>query len=187
MKLGKFSTLASGAVAVLAMAALAASAQADTTLVAGTGWIDDSVSAANTPSDNSTVTFTVPSGQTDIFSLSDGFVTGDVYSVTVDGTTTYDSTFTVYPTNFPTGLGDTYYDGAWTNSDYSHLQVDFGAGTYDLVIEDTSDPGFGYPAGLGYRLDAVAVPEPAAWALMFAGLGMAGYGLRRRQRLAGAV
>ena len=176
MRIGSFAKIG-GALLALAMAT---TAHANTVLVAGTGWIDDTANSAKTPTVNSTISFTVGAGFTDIFSLSDNFVPGDVYAVTIDGLITDDSTFTLYPTNFPTGLGDTSFDAAWTNPAYSHLQLTFAPGSYTLVIEDISSPGFGYPAGLGYRLDASAVPEAATWALLIAGLGLTGFALRRR-------
>lgn len=43
-----------------------------------------------------------------------------------------------------------------------------------------SDANFDYHLG-DFTPPGVAVPEPAAWALMIAGLGLAGLGLRRRQ------
>ena len=47
-----------------------------------------------------------------IFSLTNTFVPGDVYSVTVGGVTTI-STFTSYPGTFPLGLGLHFtYDAA---------------------------------------------------------------------------
>src|SRR5579885_2959730 len=72
------------------------------TLVAGTGWVEDTITAANAPSTGSPVTFTVAAGQSDIFSLTDAFIAGDVYTVTVGGVTSI-STFTSYPGIFPLG------------------------------------------------------------------------------------
>lgn len=37
------------------------------------------------------------------------------------------------------------------------------------------------PTPIGYRLTITAVPEPASWAMMIAGFGLAGAALRRRQ------
>ena len=151
-------------------------------LVAGTGWVADSVSAPNDPSADSPVTFTVASGQHDIFSLTDAFVPGDVYSVTVGGVTTI-STFTSYPGTFPLGLGasPSTYDAAWADNTFSHLQLGFGAGDYSLSI--LGDGAGGFPAGFAFRLDSgtlsvSAVPEPSTWAMMvlgFAGVGFMAY------------
>jgi hypothetical protein len=154
-------------------------------IVAGTGWVQDSVSAVNMPSTDSPVTFTVASGQSDIFSLTDAFVPGDVYSVTTGGITTI-STFTSYPGTFPLGLGGgttgaATYDAAWANNAFSHLQLGFSAGTYSLVI--TGDGAGGLPAGFAIRLDSGtltvgAVPEASTLAMMvlgFAGVGFLAY------------
>src|SRR5665213_2966699 len=145
-------------------------------LVAGTGWVEDSISAPNMPSIDSPVTFTVGSGQHDIFSLTDAFVPGDLYSVTSGGITSI-STFTSYPGTFALGLGASpaTYDAAWTNNAYSHLQLGFSAGTYSLSL--TGDGAGGLPAGFAFRLDSGtlsvgAVPEPATLAMMV--LGFAG-------------
>ena len=170
---------------VIGALSLAASANAGTTLIVNTGWIDDVVSGPNTPSTNSVITFTVPTGDTYDFSLSDGYVAGDVYSATYKAgpfTITQDSAFAVLPTNFPLGLGDTTFDSAWTDSSYSHLQAAFGAGTYKVTIEDLSpvSDGFGYPAGFGYRLDAV--PEPMTWSMMLVGFGGLGLALRKSRQ-----
>jgi PEP-CTERM motif len=151
-------------------------------LMAGTGWVQDEITTPNAPSIDSPVTFTVASGQNDIFSLTDAFVPGDVYSVTVGGVTTI-STFTSYPGTFPLGLGasPSTYDAAWANNAYSHLQLGFGAGTYSLSI--MGDGAGGLPADFAFRLDSgtlsvSAVPEPSTWAMMmlgFAGVGFMAY------------
>jgi hypothetical protein len=184
LKTGTLQKIASGALSVLAAAAMAVSAHAGTTLIVGTGWINDEVTAQDTPSLNSTITFTVGAGQEDVFSLTDCCLAGDVYQVTIDGSTVATSTFTSYPIGFNGTLGDTYYQQFWGNNDYSHLQLVFlEPGTYTVSIEDISDVE--YPASVGYRLDSV--PEPATWALFLTGFGLAGFALRRRNRLANAV
>ena len=174
-----------GALCALAAASIAATAHANTTLIVGTGWVNDQADAQNTPTEDSTVSFTVGAGQTDIFSLSDCCTAGDVWQVVINGTITADSVFAVLPTNFPTGLGFTLDDTYWTDPTLSHLQLTFGPGTYNLVISDISD--IAYPAGVGYRLDTVAIPEPTTWSLLIGGLGLAGFALRRRYRTAKAA
>jgi hypothetical protein len=158
------------------------------TLVAGTGWVEDTITTANAPSTGSPVTFTVAAGQSDIFSLTDAFMPGDVYTVTVGGVTSI-STFTSYPGTFPLGLGasPSTYDAAWTDNSFSHLQLGFDAGTYSLSI--TGDGAGGIPAGFAYRLDpgsltVSAVPETSTWAMMI--LGFAGIGFMARRR-SGAI
>jgi hypothetical protein len=156
-------------------------------IVAGTGWVEDQIATPNAPSVNSPVTFTVVTGQTDIFSLTDGFVAGDVYTVTVGGVTSI-STFTTYPGTFQLGLGAgvvapaSTYDAAWTNNSFSHLQLQFDAGTYSLSI--AGDILASTPADFAYRLDAgtitASVPETSTWAMMV--LGFAGVGFMAFRR-----
>ena len=64
----------------------------------------------------------------------------------------------------------------------------FGPNTYGTIGTDFKllTPG-GYPNVNGVQSFAIAtaaVPEPASWALMIAGFGMAGAMLRSRQRRA---
>lgn len=49
----------------------------------------------------------------------------------------------------------------------------FVPGTYALVDYDTREPGF--------SLSIAVVPEPATWAMMLAGFGLAGTALRRQR------
>lgn len=53
------------------------------------------------------------------------------------------------------------------------------AGTYTVAYTGTAT---GAPAGVGsnFVFSAAAVPEPASWLMMIAGVGMVGFGLRRR-------
>ncbi|HEY7901385.1 MAG TPA: PEPxxWA-CTERM sorting domain-containing protein [Caulobacteraceae bacterium] len=154
-------------------------------LTAGSGWVNDTANSQNTPSANSTITLTIDHGQIDVFSLSDCCVPGDSYRVTVDGFASYTSTLGLLPTYWtPTGSGQ---DLDWANPALSHLQITFtdpnaAPLTLTLSIVDlaSADGGPGYPAGFEYRLDPV--PEPAAWALMLGGFGMAGGALRMRRR-----
>ena len=134
--------------------------------------------APNDPSADSPVTFTVASGQHDIFSLTDAFVPGDVYSVTVGGVTTI-STFTSYPGTFPLGLGasPSTYDAAWADNTFSHLQLGFGAGDYSLSI--LGDGAGGFPAGFAFRLDSGTLSVSACPRAV--NLGDDGAGLCRRR------
>src|SRR5438105_7139580 len=105
--------------AVVALTALASSASASTVVTVGTGWVEDVVNSRNGTSADSPLTFTVASGKTDLFSLSDAFVAGDVYTVSSVGGThiaTISSTFGARAFDFKTGLGDTTFDSAWTNA-----------------------------------------------------------------------
>jgi hypothetical protein len=155
-------------------------------LVTGSGWVEDQVTTPDAPSPLSPVTFTVAAGQNEIFSLTDAFVPGDVYAVTIGGVTTL-STNTLYPGTFTLGLGGgtfapaAVYDAAWANNSFNHLQLGFSAGTYSLSIVGAMLAGS--PADFAFRLDsgtlvASAVPEPSSWAMIvlgFAGVGFMAY------------
>lgn len=54
------------------------------------------------------------------------------------------------------------------------------AGNYTVAYSGTA---IGAPAGVGsnFVFSATAVPEPASWMMMMAGVGMMGFGLRRRK------
>ena len=170
-----------GALCVAALA-LAAQSQA-TVLIVNTGWQYDQVDVANAASENSPITFTVPTGATDLFSLSDGFKPGDVYTVTIDGVISSISTFTTYSTPFVNNFGPAAADFAadWLNKSFSHLQLSFGAGTYSLVVRGNGAGGL--PAGVGERLDpgSLAIPEPATWLTMLLGFGGLGLAMRNRR------
>src|ERR1700722_687812 len=155
--------LVSGALCAATLG-LAAQSQA-TVLVVNTGWQYDQVNKANAASINSPLTFPVAAGTTDLFSLSDGFKPGDVYTVTVDGAISSISTFTLYSTPFVNNFGPAAADFAadWLNKSFSHLQLEFGPGAYSLVVKGNGAGGL--PAGVGERLDTgtLGIPEPATW------------------------
>ncbi len=166
-------------IGALATALGAAGANAEAITV-GSGWQFDQASKINTASENSPWTFTVPTGDTYTFSLTDALIVGDVYTVTIDGFVTVTSTFTLYPTTFDndTGPGAATFAPAWLSDSYSHLQLTFTSGAYSLVVKDIKDAGL--PAGFGVRVDGI--PEASTWAMLlagFAGLGYAGYRGRR--------
>jgi len=153
-----------------------------TALIAGTGWQSDQFSALGVPSDDSSLTFTVAPGATDIFSLTDAAL-GNIYTVTINGVITAMSTSTLYPTTFTNNLGSAAatYASAWLSSSFSHLQLSFGPGTYSLSVTDDCS-GSCSATAVGERLDAVAVPEPATWATMLVGFGALGLAMRRKRR-----
>jgi hypothetical protein len=168
--------------AICGVAALALSAPSyATALVANSGWQIDQIDAANSPSENSDLTFTIAPGKTGIFSLSDGFVAGDVYTVIADSMLIATSTFTVYPTPFVNDLGPAASDFAADCLDpaFSHLQLTFLPGQHSLVVE--GDGAGGLPAHVGERLDTLGVPEPAAWLTMLVGFGGLGLSVRRKR------
>ena len=150
------------------------------------GWEYDQVNAVPPAvSVNSPIELIVPASGA-LFSLSDGFIPGDVYTVSVGFTpsasfVTVTTTFTLYPTPFVNDKGPAAGDFAadWLSTDFAHLQLDFTAGTYFLKIRDIDNQGL--PAGVGERLDAV--PEASTWAMLgtgFAAIGLVGLSRRRR-------
>ena len=136
-------------------ACLAAVGASATVLVVGAGWQYDQANRGNVATINSPWTFTVPSGKTYQFSLSDGFVPGDVYSIRINGLVTVNSVFTLFPTNFVNDLGPAagFFATPWTEANFSHQQIEFSPGSFSLVIKDIHDAGL--PAGVGVRLDAI--------------------------------
>ncbi|MBV8440001.1 MAG: hypothetical protein JO312_05440, partial [Hyphomicrobiales bacterium] len=81
------------------------SAFAGTILLPDTGWHYDQVSKASANSDNSPIKLIVPAGDTGIFSLTDGYIPGDIYKVTVNGIFSVQSVFASFPTPFVNNLG----------------------------------------------------------------------------------
>jgi hypothetical protein len=178
----KTAILCASAAGALTFGAMVAQAQA-TVLVVGSGWQSDEVHDVDTPSDNSPVTFTVPTGDTYVFRLSDAYLPGDIYSITY-GSTTVSSAFVDYGdfAGNDSGPSGSTYAPAWDDSSYSHALIDFTQGSYSLSFE--GDCAAGCPAGFGYRLDTSAVPEPATWTLLILGMGGVGATLRSRSRRA---
>lgn len=177
--------LAAGAAFSISALAFAGSSSA-TALLVNTGWQYDQINTANAASQDSPLTFTVASGQSDLFSLSDGFKTGDVYKVVVDGLITAITTKSLYATPFNNNLGPAAADFAadWLNASFAHLQLSFGPGAYSLVVYGNG--GGGIPAGVGERLDngaiSLPVPEPATWLTMLVGFGAMGTVMRNNRR-----
>jgi hypothetical protein len=153
------------AAALLAVGiSVASPAFAGTVLLPDTGWQYDQVDNARAASQNSVITLTVPAGDTGFFSLSDGFIPGDVYKVTVNGIVSVPTTFTLYPTPFINNFGPAagFFAADWLNTAFGHLQLSFAPGTYSLVVHNTHSEGF--PAGVGERFD-IAIPEASTWAM----------------------
>jgi PEP-CTERM motif len=112
------------------------------------------------------------------------------------------STFTQYP-DLQISFGSTVSDGAFdlvTNDGNTTINVFLGATLVDSAVFATSTTSafFGYTGGAFDRFQILApdnaallvgtvqfaggaVPEPASWALMLSGFGLAGAAMRRRQ------
>ena len=147
------------------------------TLVIGSGWQNDTLVAAGSPTSQSPWSFTITGPAT--LSVTDSFISGDTFTLSggVTGITT-----------FYAGAADVRstgtYGASWLNPIYSKFSTVLGAGSYSFSL---TGPGQGgVPAGLGVRLDdgdlVGAVPEPAAWALMLIGFGFVGGALRSSKR-----
>lgn len=169
---------------------LASAAFAGTILLPDTGWQYDQVNTTRGISQNSAIELIIPAGDVGTFSLTDGFIPGDLYRVTV-GVAPHGNLFSVdsviggiYPTPFVNNLGPyaVPFAADWLDASFSHLQLSFTQGTWYLDIRDTHNEGL--PAGFGERLDLFsAIPEASTWAML--GLGFAGIGfvaLSRRRR-----
>lgn len=182
MKMKLFATAAIAA----GLALSAAGPSYATAMVLGLGWQYDQVDSAGTPSESSPLTVTIGAGQSAQFSLTDAYLTGDHYTVVLNGGPSFGSSLGLTFTPFVNNLGPyaTTFAPAWVNPAFEHFALDFGPGSYSFVV--SGDCGGGCSAGFGYRVDLFSVPEPATWALMLAGFGLVGATLRqgRRQALA---
>jgi hypothetical protein len=173
--------LAGAAISIAALGFLAAPASA-TPLTVGTGWQYDQVNAADTPSVNSPLTFTGLAGHSYQFSLTDGFVVGDTYTITLDGVDVFTTTPGLTATPFVNNLGPAAATFApdWIDPAYSKIALQFGVGDFSFVV--TGDGAGGLPAGFGYRLDQI--PEPVTLSLFGAGLAGAAAMRRRKKKVA---
>ena len=170
------------ATAALAMGlALAAAPSFATPMVLGSGWQTDQVLTSGTPSVASPLTITLLAGQAAQFSLTDAYIVGDTYTIVLNGVDVFTTIPGTTATPFDNSLGPfaATYGPAWLNQDYSKIALQFGEGSYSFVV--TGDCVGGCPAGFGYRIDLLGVPEPASWALMLAGFGLVGATLRGRR------
>jgi PEP-CTERM motif len=161
-------------IALVAASALSSPASA-AVLVLDSGWQNDTLDVAGSPTQNSPWTFTIATTAT--FSLTDAFLVGDTYTLSGD---IVGSTVVGAGANDIRGTGS--FGSAWLDPVFGKFTTVVGPGTYTFSI--TGDGGGGLPAGLGIRLDTGnlnTVPEPATWAMMLAGFGVVGFSMRRRQ------
>jgi len=165
--------IAAAAFAAISMPAFAAP------IIANTGWIEDSLRAANQPTGGSPFTFTLSAGQTASFKLTDQFIVGDSFQL-FSGTDLLMSS-SAYAGVANAIIGDFYGEQGWLSAAYEKIDYVFsGAGTYSFNI--VGDGVGGVPAGLYVRLDVIDasdVPEPASIAML--GLGLAALSAMRRR------
>lgn len=172
------------AAAALAAAAIAAPASADV-IVADTGWTQ-LITVLNYATEGAPFTFTVAGNAA--LTFLDCCQAGDVYQVSGDLTGT---------TTFYAGAGDAFgalatpgtpganVEARWASADFSKLVFNVGPGTYTFNI--IASVAINTINGVDVRLDTLpdrqpaGVPEPATWALLIAGFGLAGGNLRRRR------
>ena len=161
-------------------------AMANTPIVAGSGWQDDVlVSSGDSQTMYSDWTFTIDPGYVGWFKVTDCCVVKDTYKL-YDVSTSKLLLLSTFYAGAPTQLDNDFpYEEAWRDSAYSKLDWKVNSpGDYTFRIK--GDIVGGFPAGLGVRLDVAAVPEPATWAMMLIGLGVAGALARRRSAAAEA-
>jgi hypothetical protein len=153
-------------------AVLAAAPAMATDLLLGSGWQQDQLFQAGEPTNLSDWTITIASGAH--FSLTDCCLGGDIWSLSGD---------LVGASIVGAGANDLRADGStsgldWLNPALSKFSVYLAPGSYNFTI--TGDGALGIPAGLAIRLDS-SIPEPASWAMLIAGFGLAGAAARRRR------
>ncbi len=165
--------LLAAAAATLALGATAAHATDYNLGTLGPGNTSAAAVVLNDPAGTSTDNFYFTLTQSYDEYTSAGFIQGGPFSITSADLTLFDSSNTALTT---TGMFD-------PNSTVSPtLSYSLGAGTYHIAATIT------VPTGKTGAYDVIATvsptsaaPEPGTWALMFAGVGLAGFALRRRQ------
>ena len=169
-------------VAAIAVVAFAAPASA-TSLVADSGWFYDFVVAKGGNADGAPFSFSL--AMPTFLRLTDTNKAGDVFTANDPGRGL--SFTTAFATD---GAAVPNYDAvAWSDLSFSRFSQLLGPGSYSFDV--TTQCASGCPAGFAIRLDSApsigpGVPEPASWALMIAGFGLAGAAMRRRRAVATA-
>jgi hypothetical protein len=125
------------------------------------GWQYDEITGVGTPSSDSPYVYNLAAPA--VFTITDDYVVGDVFTVSDFGTTIL---VTTYLGAMPPFGGD---PSGWLSASYTKGSVLLAAGSHSLVV--VGDGAGGVPAGFSTRLDSSAVPEPSTLALLGVGLG----------------
>jgi hypothetical protein len=171
------------AAAALAISALSGSEAHAVTLTLGAGWEPVIYVNPNYPDPYGGPIYDYYTGDTDFtftltnhadLNITDLFYNLDRFELTINGV---DQGETFYPNQGYAYTGDP--DLAFTDPHFSHASYALGPGTYDVTgVADYS------PYGEGVAAIELAVPEPAAWAMMLLGFGVIGGFMRRRPKRA---
>jgi hypothetical protein len=127
------------------------------------------------PADGFTVTLSAPT----LLDLTDCYVAGDMFSVTVDGGAAVDSLFAAPDPAAPwTGDPDT----AWADPQWSHLSILLGPGTHSIAISLTQLALYpdSTPMESGTAYIRAESPEPVTFVLV--GFGLIGLAAVSRKR-----
>jgi hypothetical protein len=169
-------------VAAVALVAFAAPASA-VSLVVDSGWYYDFVVKQGGNADTAPYSFSLDMPA--FLRLTDTNQPGDVFTASDIGRGL--SFTTAFATD---GVPVPNYDEvAWSDLRFSRFSQLLGPGRYSFDV--TTQCEVSCPAGFAIRLDtappiAPGVPEPASWALIITGFGLAGAATRRRRAVAAA-
>lgn len=161
--------------AVLASSLFAANAQAATLVVDG-GWSKFFFGVTGSSiydSSSSDLSYDFVLSGSALLKVTDAFAIGDVFEI-------FDNGVSIFSTGaFDVGgVITTDPDIAFGGGAYSYGSLLLGAGSHKITGLATASP-FG-SGGAFIELKGSAVPEPATWAMMIIGFGLAGVSLRRR-------
>ena len=150
-----------------------------------TAWIDSANTNSAGYGSALTFTFTLDAGQVGTLNIVDAGFAGDTYQVTNLGNA-FGITSSVATATYPnvTDVGNDF-DAAFANPGFSQGVYTLGAGTYGisgaLAQSVLGADGNSLNASVGaISLTVAAIPEPASYVMLLAGLGVIGLLARRR-------